>query len=395
VANGGLTQQGYPISEEIEERSDIDGKTYSVQYFERAVFELHPENQPPYDVLLQLLGVFRYREVYCYSDGAPFQRANVAPDGEMFPQTGKIIGGTFLEYWKKNGGLPQYGYPISDEFQERSPLNGKTYTVQYFERAVFELHPENQPPYDVLLSQLGTFRWQEKQESQKTPEFRSDIPDGQYIPLYPGALLTVVYEESFTHRLVWYEVPPETRRIEKFYEDTMPKYGWTSIDSIPSNQEYSWTDPQGNVPWHIYLSVGVSPISKEGRQSGIILSYSRYPDADKLPMFAGAEQIEVSAGEKKEFCSDSVTNTTYLVDATSESIESFYREVLPTHGWVVSTPSEGITSQTGLLFVSDHPLDFPNYLLMRLSITAQPASSNLARVVLKLNTCKRRISPLE
>ncbi len=30
--------------------------------------------------------------------------------------------------------------------------------MQYFERAEFELHPENQPPYDVLLAQLGTFR---------------------------------------------------------------------------------------------------------------------------------------------------------------------------------------------------------------------------------------------
>ncbi|MFL5735444.1 MAG: alpha/beta fold hydrolase, partial [Chloroflexia bacterium] len=37
-------------------------------------------------------------------------------------------------------------------------LNGKPYTVQYFERAVFELHPENAAPYDVLLSQLGTFQ---------------------------------------------------------------------------------------------------------------------------------------------------------------------------------------------------------------------------------------------
>ena len=37
-------------------RRDVDGKTYTVQYFERAVFELHPENQPPYNVLLSLLG---------------------------------------------------------------------------------------------------------------------------------------------------------------------------------------------------------------------------------------------------------------------------------------------------------------------------------------------------
>jgi YVTN family beta-propeller protein len=56
----------------------------------------------------------------------------------------------------------QQGFPISDEFQEKSSLNGKVYTVQYFERAVFERHPENQPPYDVLLSQLGTFRYKAK-----------------------------------------------------------------------------------------------------------------------------------------------------------------------------------------------------------------------------------------
>ena len=40
---------------------------------------------------------------------------------------------------------------------ETSELNGLPYTVQYFERAVFESHPENKPPYDVELSQLGTY----------------------------------------------------------------------------------------------------------------------------------------------------------------------------------------------------------------------------------------------
>ncbi len=33
-----------------------------MQYFERAVFEYHPENQPPYDVLLSLLGDFYYKK---------------------------------------------------------------------------------------------------------------------------------------------------------------------------------------------------------------------------------------------------------------------------------------------------------------------------------------------
>jgi len=79
-----------------------------------------------------------------------------------FTETGHTVCGRFLDYWQTHGGLAQQGYPISEPFQEVSDLNGQTYTVQYFERAVFEMHPENQPPNDVLLSQLGTFRFKEK-----------------------------------------------------------------------------------------------------------------------------------------------------------------------------------------------------------------------------------------
>ncbi|HYP20622.1 MAG TPA: PQQ-dependent sugar dehydrogenase [Chloroflexia bacterium] len=158
--NGGLPQQGFPISGLINEVSDLNGKPYVVQYFERAVFEYHPENQAPYNVLLSQLGTFQYRKKY--PDGAPGQQPNTSAGSMMFPETGKRVGGRFLQYWQQNGGLPQQGYPISDEFMEKSDLDGKTYRVQYFERAVFELHPENQPPFDVLLSQLGKFRYDEK-----------------------------------------------------------------------------------------------------------------------------------------------------------------------------------------------------------------------------------------
>lgn len=154
--NGGVAQQGYPVTGEQQEVSETDGKTYTVQYFERAVFELHPENDEPYDVLLQLLGTFEYRRRYG-ADGAEGQ--TISTDNALqFAETGYSVGGRFREYWEANGGLAQQGYPISNELEERSNLNGQTYTVQYFERAVFEMHPENQAPFDVLLSQLGKFR---------------------------------------------------------------------------------------------------------------------------------------------------------------------------------------------------------------------------------------------
>ena len=91
-------------------------------------------------------------------NAGPLLQANCV----TFPETQQTVCGRFLKYWQDHGGLPQQGYPISGEFQEKSDLNGQVYTVQYFERAVFEFHPENQPPYDVLLSQLGTFLYKAK-----------------------------------------------------------------------------------------------------------------------------------------------------------------------------------------------------------------------------------------
>jgi len=154
-SHGGLAQQGFPISEEIQEKSDTDGKIYTVQYFERAVMEYHPENPAPNNVLLSLLGNFLYAQKY--PDGAPNQHASET-NPHLFPETGKTVGGLFLDYWNSHGGLAQQGFPISDEFMEKNDLDGNTYLVQYFERAVFEYHPENAAPYDVLLSQLGKFR---------------------------------------------------------------------------------------------------------------------------------------------------------------------------------------------------------------------------------------------
>lgn len=155
--HGGLAQQGYPISDELQEVSATDGKQYAVQYFERAVFEKHPENQPPDDVLLSLLGVFLYQQKY--PAGAPNQTPNNEANSHLFTETGHRVGGLFLNYWQTHGALAQQGYPISEEFNERSDLGGKSYKVQYFQRAVFEYHPENTAQYNVLLSQLGTFQY--------------------------------------------------------------------------------------------------------------------------------------------------------------------------------------------------------------------------------------------
>ncbi len=94
-------------------------------------------------------------------------RAYAADDCRTFTQTGHQACGAFLQYWQDHGGLAQQGYPISDVMSEVSATDGKTYQVQYFERAVFEAHPENSPPYNVLLSLLGSEKY--KAKYQQTP----------------------------------------------------------------------------------------------------------------------------------------------------------------------------------------------------------------------------------
>ncbi len=159
--NGRLAQFGFPLSGLTQEVSDLDGKPYIMQYFERAVFEYHPEKQPPYNVLLSQLGTLRYKQKYPSGASAPNQQ-QPQQGGKFFAETSKTVSGKFLDYWTRNGGIARQGYPISEPFMEKSDLDGKVYLVQYFERAVFEMHTENQSPYDVLLSQLGTFRYKQQ-----------------------------------------------------------------------------------------------------------------------------------------------------------------------------------------------------------------------------------------
>lgn len=151
-ANGGLAAYGYPITEEFIETSKTDGKPYTVQYFERNRFELHPENQPPNDVQLGLLGA----QAVGLRVFPPAADLTPGADIVFFPQVQHTLSNAFLAYWQAHGGLAQFGYPISEPVMEKSAINGKTYLVQYLERARFELHPEYKgSDAEVLLGLLG------------------------------------------------------------------------------------------------------------------------------------------------------------------------------------------------------------------------------------------------
>lgn len=161
LLNGGLETFGYPVSEARVELNRATGKPYLTQWFERTRFELHPENAgTPFEVELGLLGVELCSQVI-KSDPAFLPAAALVDTANpashvYFPPTGHNLNWGFLAYWKQHGGLARFGYPISEEHQELDPESGKLYTVQWFERARFEYHPEHAgTPYEVELGLVG------------------------------------------------------------------------------------------------------------------------------------------------------------------------------------------------------------------------------------------------
>jgi heat shock protein HslJ len=166
--NGGLPVFGYPITPQRAEATA--GGTFQSQWFERNRLELHPENAPPYDVLLGLAGDIRLRQQgrdwYTFPKADP-NHQNVPGGCVYYPETQHSVCGLFLTAYRSYGlnfpgvggispeeSLALFGLPLSEPMVE-TQADGNTYVVQWFQRARFEEHPENIPPYNVLFGRLG------------------------------------------------------------------------------------------------------------------------------------------------------------------------------------------------------------------------------------------------
>jgi hypothetical protein len=161
---GGLPVFGYPTG--AQQDRQIEGRVLQAQPFERSRLELHPENAAPYDVVLGRLGAEllarQGRDWHAFPQADPS-----AP--HFFGETGHAIAPQFWHYWASHGleldgqpgtsfqeSLALFGLPLSEAQNEINPADGKPYLTQWFERARFELHPENAgTPSEVLLGLLG------------------------------------------------------------------------------------------------------------------------------------------------------------------------------------------------------------------------------------------------
>jgi hypothetical protein len=223
--NGGLTVFGFPLSGELTENG------LTAQYFERQRFELHPENAPPYDVLLGRLGAEALQR-----SGIDWTTQPTSPGPAAgclyFPNTRHNVcdqqpGAGFLNQWTTHGlefdgragksyaeSLALFGEPITEPYQYTND-QGQTYQAQWFERARFEWHPENPSPYKVLLGRLGA-------------DLHSPAPPAQEAydrPISPVDLLASFYNavnrQEYRRAYGYWESPPSSYDdFARGYQDT-------------------------------------------------------------------------------------------------------------------------------------------------------------------------------
>ncbi len=160
--NGGLPVFGYPLSPM--HSGTVEDWTGPLQWFERDRLEDHGEQ----GVMAGRLGA-QVLEM----QGRPWQSLPTAAeedtpsDCRFFAATQHTLCEPFLGYWLTHGGMERYGYPITEPMEET--IGDWTGTVQYFERRRMEYHPENTPPYAILLGLLGTMVYADSADAGAGP----------------------------------------------------------------------------------------------------------------------------------------------------------------------------------------------------------------------------------
>lgn len=141
---------GNPITEAVPIPITPGGAELLVQYFERARFELHPEKPEELRVTLSLLG----SELYDYNPPGDLLTFPANAPCRTFDLNGPAVCYAFLDFYTANGGIEQFGYPISGvEIHDG-------WMVQYFQRARFEWHPERPLGQKVVLTDIGSLHLQ-------------------------------------------------------------------------------------------------------------------------------------------------------------------------------------------------------------------------------------------
>jgi len=129
---------GYPITEAFQDETT----NILVQYFQKARFEYYPIALPAERIQLTPLGQ------WLYTRGAPVQLPAAGPACKSFGTQFSVCQ-SLLEFYLANGGVAQFGLPISNTERHNNLI------VQYFQNARFEWHSELPAGQRVALGNIG------------------------------------------------------------------------------------------------------------------------------------------------------------------------------------------------------------------------------------------------
>jgi hypothetical protein len=225
--NGGLAVFGYPITPVIPNELVEDTWVGRTQWFERDRLEDHGDQ----GVMAGRLGA-RILELRGQSWWDFPQVSSGAPGCAYFPETRHSLCEPFLSYWRNNGGLERFGYPISEPRQET--VENWTGTVQHFERRRMEHHTEFAgTPYEVLLGRLGAETLAISEPTLCTGEVHVNLRAAVAEIPFRDVLgcPTTIYEyvpaavQTFEHgRMVWVDLGDDGKHIYVVKPELQPGY---------------------------------------------------------------------------------------------------------------------------------------------------------------------------
>jgi hypothetical protein len=206
---------GYPLTEQFVSK---DGKT--VQYFQRARFERSANA-----VVLTPLG----RDTYTPEKQLVLNNPLAC---QTFSETGYSVCFAFLEFFEQNGGVAQFGYPISPfEFRNNQ-------IVQYFENARFEWRPGLAEGQRIGLTDLGRIYFDQIKED---PAFLKPVMQGVSGP----NLVLDIQVRAFPKKAVATSSDQQTIYILVQDQNLQPIAGANGIATIhlPNGEVYSQNFP--------------------------------------------------------------------------------------------------------------------------------------------------------
>ncbi len=206
---------GYPLTEQFTSK---DGKT--VQYFQRARFE-----QSANSINLTPLG----RETYTPEKQLVINNPFAC---QTFSETGYSVCFAFLEFFEQNGGVAQFGYPISPfEFRNNQ-------IVQYFENARFEWRPGLAEGQRIGLTDLGRIYFDQIDED---PAFLKPSMQGVSGP----NLVLDLQVRAFPNKAVATSSDQQTIYVLVQDQNLQPIAGANGIATIrlPNGEVYSQSFP--------------------------------------------------------------------------------------------------------------------------------------------------------